>query len=552
MSKKINSNEVSVFMKRLSILLLVIAVVILFSSCNIDSSGIINYGLPRALQAGNLERVKEAVENGADVNKASLLLGPDANPLYYSMRNSQFFIPEYLLSEGADPNFIDSNGISILMYTVGAQNEGLNYANITFIENYKTLLNDERTDINLTGKLGYTALDYACREMGYLPIVNYLISHGAKISAVTMQCAIDGFSKGSCEASVVKVIFDSLTQQGISNGLDPAFEAAILGNDDELCALNIAGKINETDKQIVMFLCAAFGDAKTLQIFTGKNVDLNETFYGDTLLGVACSYGKLETVEYLVNNHAKFETTITQLEIVLEDTVLTKAIRHSRLEIVDYLLNSGAKFQTFEDTTQENDIEIACENGNLDLVKLMIEFGYPLTDEQLLRAMTAAALHNHIDLLEYFLADKKANINLEGEFFDETVLGTAANGASLNTIEYLVNHGADVNGGTTRVMTPLDRAVNRNRLDIAKYLIEKGADVNVIGIYSNGGGKTNSLLTQAVQEGYFDMVKLLVENGADLNYQEEWFDEGETILDVADHRGSKHIFDYLEMVQKNK
>jgi len=89
-------------------------------------------------------------------------------------------------------------------------------------------------------------------------------------------------------------------------------------------------------------------------------------------------------------------------------------------------------------------------------------------------------------------------------------------------------------------------------VDIAKYLIDKGADVNAIGVYSNGGGKTTSLLTQAVQEGYFDIVKLLIENGANVHYIEAWPDGKYTALDVAMEEGSKHIIDYLENAQKDK
>lgn len=538
-------------MKKLKILLLIMVIVGLFSSCSIDTSELANYDLPSALQSGNLERVKEAVENGADVNKAAFLLGPDANPLYYSMRNGQRCIPEYLLSKGADPNFVDSAGISILMYTVGAHKEaGLTYGNVTDNENYKTLLNDKRTEINLIGELGYTALDYACRDKGDLTVVNDLISHGANITATTLKCAMEGFSQGFCEASVVKIVFDSLTQQKIPYGIDPEFVAAIQGDSSKLRSLADAGEIKEGNRQIVMFLSAAFCDAKTLQIFADQEADLNEKYCGGTLLGVAYSYGKLETVEYLVSRHVNLETPFTQIETVQEETALTKAIRHNRIDIADYLLKSGAVFQTFEDTTQENDLEIACKNGNLKLVKLIVDHGYPLTKKQLVDAMASAAIYGHIEVLEYFLTDLKANINVENN--DETILGRAAFSASLDTIKYLVNRGADVNGGKARVMTPLDRAVNGNRADVVKYLIGEGADVNAIGVYSNGGGKTTSLLTQAVQNGYFDIVKLLIENGANVHYKEGWSGGEDTALDVAKEEGSKNIIDYLEKAQKIK
>ncbi len=537
-------------MKKLNILLLVIIVAVLFSSCDINSIGEINYGLPSALQSGNLERVKEAVENGADVNKASLLLGPDASPLYYSMREGQRFIPEYLLSKGANPNFIDSDGISLLMFTVGAQKEhGLNYGNVTDNENYKTLLNDKRININLTGELGFTALDYACRDKGNLSTVNYLIGHGAKITAKTMKCAIEGFSNGFCEASVVKIVFDSLTQQGIPYGIEPEFVAAIQGETDNLRSLVNSNKIKETDKQAIIFLSAAFGDAKTLQIFSNKEVDLDEN--GTRLMGISCSYGKLETFKFLVSKHVNFEIPISQPDAVWDETALTKAIRHNRIEIVDYLLKCGAKFQTFDNTTRENALEIACGNGNLELVKFVIDHGYPLTDDQLIRAMTAAALEDNINILEYFLFDKKANINFESKSDSETVLGSATSGASLDTIKYLVSHGADVSITKQKTLSPLDPAVSYNRLDIAKYLIDKGADVNAIGVYSDGG-KKDSLLTQAVQNGYFDMIKLLIENGAIINNKEEEFEDNKTLLDLAKQEGSKHIIDYLEKAQKRQ
>jgi len=74
-------------MKRLSIILLAIVFAGLFSSCaRMDSD------LFHALSLENLELVKEAVENGADVNKG--------DPLFYSLSHGQDFIPEYLLYKG--------------------------------------------------------------------------------------------------------------------------------------------------------------------------------------------------------------------------------------------------------------------------------------------------------------------------------------------------------------------------------------------------------------------------------------------------------------------
>lgn len=507
-----------------------------------------NKGLTYALTAYNndLERVIEAVEAGADVNKVSFSFGPDASPLWYSIRNGQHFIPAYLLSKGADPNFIDGKGISILMYTVGANAEsGITYANAEDNDSYKTLLNDKRTKINLQGKLGFTALDYACRDSGDLDKVNYLISHGATITATTMKCAIDGFADGHCDPLVLRLVLDSLIKQGIPSGLDPEIEAAILGDSNGLLSLYHAGKIKQQNMKVVQFLTAAFGDANTLKTLTANGVDLNTYFYEDTLLSTASKYGKLETVEYLVSQHVNLEAT--RSGIPFDNTALTKAIRFNRLDIAKYLLKSGAKFQTFEDTTAPNALEIACENGNIDMIKWILDSGYPLTTMQEVGATTHAALNDRIDVLKYLLYDKKFDINTQS--YDNTALESAAHFASLDTIKFLVDNGANVNGGKKQYSPPLTTAVMFNRADVVKYLIEKGADVNLAGI-SSDGSKNSRPLTKAIQSGYFDMVKLLIDNGASVNYKEGWSGGHDTPLNIAKGEGSKRILAYIEEAEK--
>lgn len=510
-----------------------------------------NKGLTYALTAHNedLELVIEAVEAGADVNKKlSILHGPVASPLWYSIRNGQRFIPAYLLSKGADPNFINDQGISILMFTVGANAEsGITYANAEDNDVYKTLLDDKRTKINLKGKLGFTALDYACRDSGDLDKVNYLIRHGATITGTTMKCAINGFENGNCDPPVLRLVLDSLIKQGIPSGLDSEIEAAILGDSNELLSLYHAGKVQQRNMQVVQFLTAAFGDANTLQALTANSVDLNTYFYEDTLLSTASKYGKLKTVKYLVGQHVNLEAT--QSSDPYDNTALTKAIRFNRLDIAKYLLESGAKFQTFEDTTATNVLELACMNGNIDMIKWILVSGYPLTTMQKVGAMTHAALYDRIDVLKYLLNDKKFDINAQS--YDDTVLDGASHFASLDTIKFLVENGANVNGGKTQYSPPLTTAVMFNRADVVKYLIEKGADVNLAGI-SSDGSKNSRPLTKAIQSGYFDMVKLLVDNGASVNYKEGWSGGNDTTLDIAKREGSKRISAYIEAAQKSK
>lgn len=504
-----------------------------------------NKGLTNALLVHDLELVTEAIEAGADINKSSVRFGPKASPLWYSIREGQNCIPAYLLSKGADPNFVDDKDMSILMYTVGANApNGITYANAEDNESYKTLLADKRTNINLKGALGYTALDYACRDSGHLDKVNYLINHGAIITASTMKCAIDGFSNGFCDASVVRLVLDSLIKQGIPSGLDPELEAAILGDSNKLLSLYNNGKIKKQNMQMVQFLTAAFGDANTLKTLTASGVDLNAFFHEDTLLSTASKYGKLETVKYLVSQNVKLEATAGSHN---NYTALTMAISCNRLDIAKYLHKSGATFQTFN-TTKQNPLEFACENGDLDMIKWILDSGFPMTTGQDASAMTYAAKNNKIDVLKYFWGDKKFDINAESNGY--TTLEKATYAASLDTIKFLVENGAKINGGKNQYGLPLPISVMCNRVDVAKYLIEKGADVNLAG--TSDGSKDSRPLTTAIQSGYFEMVKLLVDNGASVDYKEGWSDGGDTPLDMAKAEGSKRILEYIEVAKRSK
>ncbi len=547
-------------MKKILLLLMAISILFSLTSCNsgnfVDSlkSGTLDRvkkavkgdGLVGALVSGNLECVKEAVDNGADVNKVSFRYGPCASPLLYSMRNSQLCIPEYLLSKGADPNFIDDEGMSILMYTVGGQNSGLNYDNVTWNDNYLTLLNDKRTNVNLTGTLGYTALDYACRDNGDITIVKNLIKHGAKITSTTMKCAIEGFRDGFCDVSVVKLVFDSLKQQKIDLSIDPAIAAAIQGDSKKLISLINEGEVKQEDKQVVMFLICAFGDAEALKELSDKNVDINKQQRGKTYLGIACSYGKLESIKYLLSKGAHFEW-----ELGDNYSALANALEYNRLDIAEYLLNQGEKLPIRKSGTsggRPDVLERACSNGNIDTIKWIFAHGYPLTEENLFHAMDAAAHYDQIDVLKFLIFDLKANINTL--FFIDTVLDNAVRFSNLETVKFLVDNGANINGVKNEYMTPVQSAAMDNKSEMLSYLVKKGADVNLVG--SNDGNKSSRALTLAIQKGYFDIVKMLVEHGADIHYKEGWTDGKDTPLEIAEAHGSQRIIDYLKNAQNNK
>ena len=117
----------------------------------------------------DLATTKLLLEHGANPNGTPNNEG--WTPLHSATHRGLTDITKLLLEHGADPNINndeDEGGYSPLNYA--AQNK--------HISTVKTLLQDPRTDIDLTNRDGWSSLAEACHH-GSLEIVELLISHGA-------------------------------------------------------------------------------------------------------------------------------------------------------------------------------------------------------------------------------------------------------------------------------------------------------------------------------------------------------------------------------------
>ncbi|ORX80843.1 ankyrin, partial [Anaeromyces robustus] len=81
-------------------------------------------------------------------------------------------------------------------------------------------------------------------------------------------------------------------------------------------------------------------------------------------------------------------------------------------------------------------------------------------------------------------------------------------------VQYLINHGLDINKENDCGYTPLYGACIYKRLNILSYyFIKHGEDINKV----NEDGET--LLHFACERGNYDIVKYLIENGAKIDVE---------------------------------
>ncbi|KAI1115050.1 hypothetical protein F5Y14DRAFT_450409 [Nemania sp. NC0429] len=155
-------------------------------------------------------------------------------------------------------------------------------------------------------------------------------------------------------------------------------------------------------------------------------------------------------------------------------------------------------------------------------------------------ALAAAAAGGHTETVEV-LVNKGADINMQlpkGNY--GSALAAAAARGHTGTVEVLVNKGADINmrlqGGNYG--SALAAAAYGQRTETVEFLINKGADINM-----QLQGYFGSALAAAAREGCTEIVQVLVDRGADINMQLQagWYGSALTAAAAAYGRRTETV-----------
>ncbi|MFT9057663.1 MAG: ankyrin repeat domain-containing protein [Ethanoligenens sp.] len=424
-----------------------------------------------SIRIGNVDGVQKAVHDGANINKLSGNLhevsdwgGFEKNPFRIACYLYSLNTARWLIQNGANANCKDAEGNPLIFYTARIYDKKL-----------CQLLLDHGAKINATGKDGYTALDNvffgattsnAEDDLTISQLQTFLIGNGAKITPRTFGSALKGYNNdGYCKYNLIQDNLKLLLASGQKSGLSRAYEAAILGNSSEVLSLLSTGQISNNEKNRVLFYTVAFGSPNTVEQFlqAGFNIHVSDGD-GNTLLAIAAKSGNADTLQYLISKQLSLETQNHD-----QYTPLELAVVNDKINTTQILLSAGAKV-TPKLTFRSSDVLwSASGNGDLNMVKLLLDSGYPKEDINL--AMQAAAMKDQPSILQYFLS---LGINQDVKFQGDTALGIACQFGNFESVKFLVEHGADVNGEANG-MTPLENANAGGYTDIVNYLISKGA-----------------------------------------------------------------------------
>jgi ankyrin repeat protein len=128
--------------------------------------------------------------------------------------------------------------------------------------------------------------------------------------------------------------------------------------------------------------------------------------------------------------------------------------------------------------------------------------------------LAVAARENAVDVAQ-FLLDHGAALDGKGQDGWRPLHYAASNG-NIQVAELLLDKGADPNALDNGHSAPLYYAVKNHHIEMAKLLAAKGADTNAVGI------DHSSPLHCALYYGYVDLARWLIENGCDINARGRW------------------------------
>lgn len=418
-----------------------------------------------------------------------LLLAAGANPntiynsweheplLFQTIYENQPDIAKLLIDAGADVNFKDKDGNSVLTLAVNRSEKIA-----------EMLLNNKDININVQYPYDQSTPLHVAANKGNIKLVKLLLSKGANVNAVD------------------------------KDGETPLREAAKGGNIDTVKYLIEKGAdVNAKNKYGHTALMSA-RDTKTLKILldAGANINAATNGNGYTTLSYSARDGEIDLVKFLISAKANVNKGIS--------TPLILAAQEGHLDIVKLLLDAGANVNAYDEfgntalisavTTScyYRDDEYKCtdEKKKIEIVKLLLDAGANpnLSNKGGVSAVTIAANNGYKEISQLFVKSGKV----------EDTLLTASLRGDVKAVKEFIKKGANVNEKDNNGFTILMLTARQNNPEIIKLLLDAGADVNYV---SNEGSFADKYTALALAAGNnrVENVKLLLAAGADVNIE---------------------------------
>ncbi len=406
----------------------------------------VEHDLWDAIDSGILEAVKEAVENGADINKFHSRKYHErtyhnqkvSSPLMLALFDGRYEIAWYLLSCEPNVNCTDlERKMSLLQYCV--ENNPM----------FAEAVIDAGADVTYTDTKGMTALDYSTKCQYTLTsaeeMFELLMAHGAEPTQNTVNQLTEYFNYTKC--GMLRIVANSKASQYMADTVAAAFK----GEYTDVAPKDI--------DDITLYAIASFGTWDNLQLYR----ECIDTEKAGALLMSAILYSNTDVIVGLAQSYSGMTVQgTTALDY------LCIAAATDNLETVSLVreLFGG------DDTRAAR---VAIERHNDEILLYFLDDGLNPNSIPLVNPLLSeAGLLNNYSATEILLT--------YGATADDHALAIVCQHGYLDIAKLLVQHGADANGKVycddgSGGYSVLLQTIDAGQFECVRFLIENGADV---------------------------------------------------------------------------
>ena len=191
-----------------------------------------------------------------------------------------------------------------------------------------------------------------------------------------------------------------------------------------------------------------------------------------TCLTLAAQHGHAETVRYLVG--------LKDADINSEDnnykTALRSALRGGHSDAVQVLIDAGADIEAKDQMGRSPLLVASCE-GKRTIVKMLVEAGAEVcvTDDRRESCLFLAAFYGHTETVCYLVGLKEVDVDFAA-YGGFTSLHGAVDRHSPDTVQVLIDAGADIEAKDCWGNSPVETATYLGHGECVELLVEAGAE----------------------------------------------------------------------------
>ena len=492
----------------------------------------------------SIEVLQAIIDHGADVNATNK---ENETALTQACFNKDEDAINVLLNASADPNIPDDTyGDTCLHDAVRAQcsievlqaiidhgadvnatnkriQTALTLASILNNEGAINVLLNASADPNIPDHTyGDTSLIKAAERRCRIEVLQAIIDHGAVVNAtnkknetaLTQAC----FNK---DEDAINVLLNASADPNIPDDTygDTCLHVAVA----EECSIEVlqaiidhGADVNATNKRIqtALTLASILNNEGAINVLLNASADPNipDDTYGDTsLIKAAKQRCRIEVLQAIIDHGAVVNATNKKNE-----TALTQACINKDEDAINVLLNASADPNIPDDTYGDTCLHVAVtEECSIEVLQAIIDHGADVnaTNKENETALTQACLNKDEDAINVLL-NASADPNIPDDTYGDTCLHVAvAEECSIEVLQAIIDHGADVNETNKENETVLTQACISKDEGAINVLLNASADPN---IPDDTYGDT-SLIKAAKQRCKIEVLQAIIDHGADVN-----------------------------------